>query len=86
MTQTPDTAAAERRRRRPTSARIWNRRIHNYVGLYFLVFIWLFALSGLLLNHSDWTFAEFWPSAKNRPALRSCSGRRPRAIWRSLET
>lgn len=37
----------------------WNEKIHVYLGLYFLVFLWLFALSGLLLNHG-WQFAEFW--------------------------
>ena len=37
----------------------WNQKLHIYVGLYFLVFLWLFAVSGLLLNHS-WRFTEFW--------------------------
>lgn len=41
----------------------WNRRLHYYVGLYLLAFVWLFSLSGLLLNH-QWTFAEFWPQRK----------------------
>lgn len=41
----------------------WNQRLHIYLGLYFLVFLWLFALSGLLLNHG-WQFAEFWPQRK----------------------
>lgn len=41
----------------------WNQKIHLYLGLYFLVFLWLFALSGLLLNHG-WKFAEFWPQRK----------------------
>ena len=40
---------------------IWNRKLHYYVGLYFLFFIWLFSFTGLLLNHS-WKFAEFWPN------------------------
>lgn len=39
----------------------WNRRLHYYLGLYFLFFLWLFSLSGLLLNHGDWKFAQFWP-------------------------
>jgi hypothetical protein len=34
------------------------------VGLYLLFFLWLFALSGLLLNHSSWAFAQFYPSRK----------------------
>ncbi len=37
----------------------WNKKIHIYLGLYFLVFMWLFAISGLVLNHS-WKFTEFW--------------------------
>lgn len=40
---------------------IWNRKVHYYLGLYFLFFLWLFAFTGLLLNHS-WQFAEFWPN------------------------
>ena len=39
----------------------WNRKVHFYLGLYFLFFVWLFALTGLLLNHSEWQFAQFWP-------------------------
>lgn len=41
----------------------WNRRLHYYAGLYLLAFVWLFSLSGLLLNH-QWAFAEFWPQRK----------------------
>lgn len=41
-------------------AQIWNRKLHIYLGLYFTVFLWLFAVSGLLLNHSSWRFTEFW--------------------------
>ena len=33
---------------------IWNRKIHYYAGLYFLFFLWLFALTGLMLNHQQW--------------------------------
>jgi hypothetical protein len=29
-----------------------------------LFFLWLFALSGLLLNHSGWAFAQFYPNRK----------------------
>jgi hypothetical protein len=32
----------------------WNRRLHFYVGLYFLFFLWLFSLTGLMLNHGQW--------------------------------
>ena len=37
----------------------WNRKIHIYLGLFLLFFIWLFGLSGILLNH-HWEFASFW--------------------------
>jgi hypothetical protein len=43
----------------------WNKRLHYFLGLYFLFFVWLFAFTGLLLNHGhDWKFAEFWPNRK----------------------
>lgn len=44
--------------------RLWNRKLHFYIGLYLLLFLWLFAFSGLLLNHGAWRFAEFWPQRK----------------------
>lgn len=50
----------EKSRTRVLPLRTWNRRLHFYLGLYFLLFIWLFSISGLLLNHSDWAFATFW--------------------------
>src|SRR5215813_8973354 len=50
--------------RRPVAIfEIWNRKLHYYLGLYFLFFLWLFAFTGLLLNHS-WKFQEFWPNRK----------------------
>jgi len=39
---------------------IWADRLHIYIGLYFVMFIWVFSLSGLLLNHPRWAFAQFW--------------------------
>lgn len=55
----------------------WNQKIHIYLGLYFLVFLWLFAVSGLLLNHG-WRFAEFWPqrqeSKREQPVALPGSG------------
>lgn len=39
----------------------WNKKLHIYLGLYFLLFLWLFAFTGLLLNHPLWRFAAFWP-------------------------
>lgn len=44
--------------------KVWNRKVHYYLGLYLLLFVWLFAFSGLLLNHSNWKFAEFWGNRK----------------------
>lgn len=38
----------------------WNRRLHYFVGLYLLFFLWLFAITGLVLNHPNWSFAESW--------------------------
>jgi hypothetical protein len=37
------------------------KRIHFLLGLYLLLFVWLFAISGLVLNHPKWQFADFWP-------------------------
>ena len=55
--------AGERRTRGAfDSFLMWNRRVHYYLGLYLLFFIWLFAFTGLLLNHPRWQFAQFWPN------------------------
>ena len=40
----------------------WNRKLHYYIGLYLLLFLWLFSFTGLVLNHPQWSFAEFWPN------------------------
>lgn len=32
----------------------WNRKLHMYLGLYMLLFLWVFAVSGLLMNHPGW--------------------------------
>jgi hypothetical protein len=46
----------------PSSAKLifekWNRKIHFYLGLYFLFFLWLFLLSGLMLNHGNWSVSR----------------------------
>ena len=44
----------------PTQIKVWNRKLHFYVGLFLVLFIWLFSFSGLLLNHPTWRFAQFW--------------------------
>jgi len=37
-----------------------NRKLHILFGLFILLFIWLFFLSGLIIHHSEWKFASFW--------------------------
>ena len=32
----------------------WNRKLHYCFGLYSLCFLWLFSLTGLMLNHQQW--------------------------------
>jgi hypothetical protein len=44
--------------RRRSTFDTWNRKIHYYLGLFFLFFLWLFSLTGLLLNHGSWRIAE----------------------------
>lgn len=65
------TARAATRRGNANTVEVWNRKLHYYLGLYLLFFVWLFAFTGLLLNHPSWSFAEFWAgrkqSAYNRP-------------------
>src|SRR5262245_3134869 len=45
---------------------LWNRRLHYFVGLYLLFFCWLFVVTGLLLNHPRWQFAQFWQNRIQR--------------------
>jgi len=42
----------------------WNRKLHFYSGLFLIFFLWLFAFTGLLLNHPQWTFHEHWKNRK----------------------
>lgn len=42
----------------------WTRRLHFYLGLYLLVFIWFFSVSGLVLDHSKWAVAHFWDARR----------------------
>src|SRR5690349_22837074 len=44
----------------------WNRKLHFYSGLFLLFFVWLFAFTGLILNHPNWSFAESWKNRKER--------------------
>ena len=49
-----------------TSLERWNRKLHFYAGLFLLFFVWLFAFSGLILNHPTWSFAESWTNRKEK--------------------
>ncbi len=44
--------------------KLWNRKLHNYAGLFLLFFVWLFTFTGLLINHPQWQFAQFWNSRR----------------------
>lgn len=48
----------------------WSRRLHYYLGLYFIFFIWLFSVSGLVLNHGKWPFADFWADREETTVTR----------------
>jgi len=41
-----------------------NRKLHILLGLFLVLFIWLFFFSGLLIHHSEWTFAKFYENRK----------------------
>ena len=51
------------------TARRWNRKLHYYLGLFTLLFVWLFSFTGLLLNH-QWKYAEFWDSRQQSTSER----------------
>jgi len=47
---------------------VWNRRLHYYLGLYFLFFLWLFSATGLMLNHQAW-FPELYQRTQSSYAM-----------------
>lgn len=51
----------------------WNRKLHIHIGLFLLLFIWLFSVSGLLLNHGGWKFASFWEERVQQEFTRKTS-------------
>lgn len=63
-------AAAFMDRRRAAKLRVWTRKFHNYIGLCLLLFVWLFSVSGLVLNHSKWSAAQFWKQRRETTADR----------------
>ena len=46
------------RPRQAASIKKWNRRIHIWLGLYMLLFLWLLSVSGLFMNHPGWFNAQ----------------------------
>ena len=49
----------------------WNRKLHIHIGLFLLLFIWLFSFSGLLLNHREWEISNFWEKRKEGKTVTS---------------
>ena len=49
----------------------YSRKIHIHLGLFLLLFIWLFAFSGLLLNHGDWKISNFYEKRKETSTVTS---------------
>ncbi|MEO8624769.1 MAG: hypothetical protein ABI625_27040 [bacterium] len=65
------TARSAEDRLRSARTRILLRKLHNYLGLYLLTFVWLFAASGLILNHPAWSAAQFWKAREETTAQRA---------------
>lgn len=61
---------SNRGRRLGAIVETWNRRLHYYLGLYFLLFVWLFSFTGLLLNHPRWALSHI-PNESNAPYERT---------------
>ena len=59
-TEAPAPAGPGKAGRLAGSFERWNRKLHFYSGLFLIFFLWLFAFTGLLLNHPKWTFHESW--------------------------
>ena len=60
VAEPPVLARAENGARLRAGFERWNRKLHFYSGLFLIFFLWLFAFTGLLLNHPQWTFHENW--------------------------
>jgi hypothetical protein len=67
---------SDRGRRLGPILELWNRRVHYYLGLYFLLFVWLFSFTGLLLNHPRWALSRIpnEPSTSFERSIESPSG------------
>jgi hypothetical protein len=65
----------------------WNRKLHIYCGLFLLLFLWLFSISGLILNHPPWFHSMGQRSTEERPVELPSTGsdvERARAAANSL--
>ena len=45
----------------------WNRKIHIYLGLFLLLFLWLFSISGLFMNHPKWFHGQMERTPNDHP-------------------
>ena len=55
----------------------WNRKLHFYSGLFLLFFLWLFAFTGLILNHPTWSFADSWSHRQETNCVREIAAPGP---------
>jgi hypothetical protein len=62
---TEPTSQSSRGSRFRAACERWNRKLHFYAGLFLLFFLWLFAFTGLVLNHPTWNFPESWANRKD---------------------
>ena len=65
----------------------WSRKIHIHLGLFLLLFIWLFSFSGLLLNHSKWDISNFYEKRKqteNATSIRIPATRDSSALLKNI--
>jgi hypothetical protein len=54
--------------------KIWNTKLHMYLGLFFLLFLWLFSLTGFLMNHPAWFGGMPDRVAEDRPVEMPAGG------------
>lgn len=75
----PVAAGAESRARLQAGLARWNRKLHFYSGLFLIFFLWLFAFTGLLLNHPEWAFHESWTNRRETTRERAIKAPAPEA-------
>lgn len=57
-----------------SALKTWNRRIHIWVGLFMLLFLWVFCISGLFMNHPGWFNVTPQRSAVEQPIIMPSAG------------